>query len=83
MKHDTKETADDLIDFVAAKRNASPPVAADDMKLQRLHRRQSFVVLGYAGTDGEDHLQHLRHIGTWMPLLKTLELSKQNDPADN
>jgi hypothetical protein len=79
----TKETADDLIDFVGAERDASPPVAAVGMKLQRSHRRRSFVVLGYAGTDGEDHLQHLRHIGTWMPLLRSLESSKQHNSADN
>ncbi len=77
----TKETADDLIHFVLAERGAATPVAPVGLQLERSFRRQGFVVLGYAGTTGEDHLQHLRHIGAWMPLLETLNHASRSEES--
>lgn len=66
----TIETADDLISHVGARRR-SVDESVPDSPVQVVSRAQlgEFKVWGCAGTDGEAHMQHLRHMRIWLPEL--------------
>lgn len=61
----TEETANDMIQFVGAQREPQKPNRGDKLRLISRATRGNFLVLGYEGTQGEDHMQHLRSIGIW------------------
>lgn len=61
----TFETADDLLQFVAAKREAPAGQSGEPLVLRSRAEVGHFTVLGYAGNTGEAHMDHLRHIATW------------------
>ena len=74
----TSETADYLItslnlnfaplgEFV----DNFPSQGRPELKLLTKTESGGFRVLSYAGDDGPSHLEHLRQIGRWLPLLRT------------
>ena len=85
----TLETADYLLqelDIVADKVNdfvMLPPgaKAAGNLKLYRQVKRKGFSLYGTLGTSGEDHLAHMRHMGSWLqglPLAKREVMLEQS-----
>ncbi len=64
----TTETANALIAHVGAKRELIDAEATGAMHQTSQAVQGRFVVYGYAGTRGEDHLQHLRQLAQWWPL---------------
>jgi hypothetical protein len=66
----TRETADDVIRSLGGQRRDAPPsVGPDSMHLTSRFDRGGFHVRGYAGTDGQDHGDHLRNLWAWYTLL--------------
>lgn len=64
----TTETADDLIQTVAARRRATS-VNVGDMNLLCVADVGSFHVQGFAGQRSHDHGNHLRHLDLWFKQL--------------
>jgi hypothetical protein len=58
----TTETADFLIRAVAGEPEATQVVWADGWTQTRRFARGRFLVLGFAGSEGADHLRHLREM---------------------
>ncbi len=58
----TAETADFLIDAVAGRADPVKVDWATGWTQTRAFAKGRFVVLGFAGTDGPDHMSHLRQI---------------------
>jgi len=65
----THETADDLIAFVGAERRAMDEPGPGSMRITSRANKGNFLAYGCAGTTGEDHMAHLRHMRFWYPLL--------------
>ena len=65
----TRETADDLLQFVQLRRESVTPRRTGPLVLRSRALRGKFRVMGYEGETGEDHLHHLRHIAQWWKLL--------------
>jgi hypothetical protein len=68
----TVDTAEDLLRHVGVARKQSPENASGSGKPMQLVTRAEmgrFVVLSYAGEDGDAHMQHLRQMGRWLPIL--------------
>ncbi len=59
----TTETADDLIAHVGGGSVASERDWGDGWKQIRQFTKGQFQVIGFAGTEGVDHLRHLRRLG--------------------
>jgi hypothetical protein len=59
----TTETADDLIRTVGAAPEARSAVWADGWTQTRACQTGRFLVLGFSGAEGDDHMKHLRQIG--------------------
>lgn len=63
----TIETADDLIAHVgAARTQVDQPVPETPVHIISRASKGGFKVWGCAGTDGEAHMQHLRHMRIWL-----------------
>jgi rhamnogalacturonan endolyase len=58
----TAETADFLIDAVGGKAEPAKVAWTDAWTQTRTSSKGRFVVLGFAGTEGADHMSHLRQI---------------------
>jgi rhamnogalacturonan endolyase len=58
----TGEVADFLIDAVGGKAEPAKVAWADAWTQTRAFSKGQFVVLGFAGTEGADHMSHLRQI---------------------
>ncbi len=58
----TAETADFLIDAVGGKAEPAKVAWTDAWIQTRAFSKGRFVVLGFAGTEGADHMSHLRQI---------------------
>ncbi len=58
----TTETADYLLDALMMGRNSDSTIATPTWKQATAATRRGFVVLGFEGESGPDHLQHLRNI---------------------
>ncbi len=65
----THETADDLITFVGAERRIANEPGPASMRIISRVDRGNFHVYGCAGTTGEDHMEHLRNMRGWYPML--------------
>lgn len=66
----TIETADDLIAHVgAARTQVDQPVLETPVHIISRASKGDFKVWGCAGTDGEAHMQHLRHMRIWLAKL--------------
>lgn len=65
----TVETADALIDSIGATRNKREENGPGLMRLVSRVEQGNFLLLGYEGNDGPAHLQHLKNLGAWLPLL--------------
>lgn len=65
----THETADDLIAFVGAQRREVDEPGPASMRIIARADQGDFHVYGCAGTTGQDHLEHLRNMRFWFPLL--------------
>lgn len=59
----TAETADDLVRHVGGSFEDLDEDLGDGWRLSRRFERGSLRVLGFEGTEGEDHLRHLRRLG--------------------
>ena len=59
----TGEVADFLIDAVGGKAEPAKVEWAEGWTQTRAFAKGRFVVLGFAGTEGADHMSHLRQIG--------------------
>jgi hypothetical protein len=58
----TTETADDLIDAVGGKASASKADWGQGLMQTRIASKGKFVVIGFAGKEGDDHMKHLRQV---------------------
>lgn len=58
----THETAADLIAFVHAEPQPTDDVVPDKMTLVSKTARGRFIVWGFAGKTGEEHMEHLRNL---------------------
>ena len=58
----TTETADYLLRSLRVVRQPDTPVFADVLRQQTRAARGQFVVLGFEGSSGKDHMRHLHHI---------------------
>jgi hypothetical protein len=65
----TVETADALIDSIGATRHKREENGPGSMRLVSRVEQGNFLLLGYEGNDGPAHLQHLKNLGAWLPLL--------------
>lgn len=66
----TEETADVLIDCVGARRRAvTGERRIGPLRIVSRAEKGNFLLLGCAGDDGQAHMQHLRHIDAWLPML--------------
>lgn len=66
----TRETADDLIRSLGGQRREVPPsVGPGTMHLTSRFDRGGFHVRGYTGTEGRDHMDHLRNLWAWYTML--------------
>ena len=61
----TVDTANDLLRVVGIEREQVEEGRPLPLQLVTQARRGNFYVFGYAGDQGEDHLEHLRQIGRW------------------
>ena len=65
----TTETADDLIRYVGARRVEVPSAGQTQWQLRSRADLGGFHVLGFAGTAGKDHGDHLWHLADWFRML--------------
>ncbi len=69
----TTETANYLIESVGIKRETTSPRKGEPLPLRSKATKDNFTVLGYEGTTGDDHMQHLRQIHLWWRLLNAVD----------
>ena len=62
----TTETADYLIAALGGRREPAVEAWADNLRQQSAFGRGGFQVFGFAGTEAEDHLRHLRSLGPFL-----------------
>jgi hypothetical protein len=58
----TTETADYLLHALGVEREPETSIERDGMRQESRASRGKFLVLGFAGTTGQDHLRHLHNI---------------------
>ena len=58
----TTETADYLIDAVGGKASGSKTDWGQGLTQTRIASKGKFVVIGFAGKEGDDHMKHLRQV---------------------
>ncbi len=72
----TAETANYLISSLKLKTSQHAPIgdvngsSPNELKLLHKHETGNLQILSYSGADGPAHLEHLKQIGKWLPLLK-------------
>lgn len=74
----TVETADDLIAAVGASRMPADKPGA--LRIISECHQGNFHVYGCAGADGQAHMQHLRNLSGWLPLLPLSRTATQPGP---
>ncbi len=66
----THETADDLIAHVGVESRSVRESGPGELVIDRRAGRGGFHVFGTEGDTGPHHVQHLRQMGHWLPLLR-------------
>ena len=75
---ETRETADDLMSWVATNPSAVSSTGLGTLDFYRHAKRGNFEVWGATGSDGDAHLEHLRYIGQF---LQELPLATVPEPT--
>jgi hypothetical protein len=73
----THETAADLLHFVELAPEAADEPGPSGMRIVSRAARGGLLVLGCAGTTGEDHMAHLRNLRAWLALLPLESVSRR------
>lgn len=69
----TTETADYLLQSLNIERLTDTSLSSDSLVQSSRAERGKFLVLGFEGTSGQEHMQHLRHIELLWKTLRTVE----------